>query len=33
LTNARPHAARDLVINLDLESFFPSTSRRCPARR
>ena len=24
LTNARPHAGRDLVINLDLEDFFPS---------
>jgi retron-type reverse transcriptase len=24
LTNARPHAGRDLVVNLDLEGFFPS---------
>lgn len=24
LTNARPHAARDIVVNLDLEGFFPS---------
>jgi retron-type reverse transcriptase len=24
LTNARPHAGRDVVVNLDLEGFFPS---------
>lgn len=24
LTNARPHAGRDVVVNLDLEAFFPS---------
>ncbi len=24
LTNAQPHAARDVVVNLDLEGFFPS---------
>src|SRR5262249_17772919 len=26
LTNAQPHAGRDVVINLDLEQFFPSIS-------
>src|SRR5207248_2277820 len=24
LTNARPHAGRDVVVNLDLEGFFPA---------